>query len=79
MSVSWLALCKLKHITEYEDIPASELKKDNPDAGSVSIGTFHEERWLRMQRLVEIGLAKTEKEAKVYEKVDDSLELFGTS
>ncbi|KAM0338618.1 hypothetical protein ACHAPU_011274 [Fusarium lateritium] len=67
-----------KHITEYEEILVSELKKDNPDAGSVTIGTSHEERWLQMQRLVEIGLAKTEKEAKIYEKVNDGLELFGT-
>ncbi|KAF5232109.1 hypothetical protein FANTH_13105 [Fusarium anthophilum] len=59
-------------------ILVSELKKDNPNDDSVSLGSSHEERWRQMQRLVQIGLSKTEKEAKIYEKVDDGLELFGT-
>jgi hypothetical protein len=67
-----------KYITEYEEILQLELEKDNPTGDSVSLGSSHEERWRNMQRLVEIGLAKTEKEAKIYEKVNDGLELFGT-
>ncbi|EMT72371.1 Vegetative incompatibility protein HET-E-1 [Fusarium odoratissimum] len=67
-----------KYIAQYEEILVSELKKDNPDTDSVSLGSSHEERWRHMQRLVQIGLSKTEKEAKIYEKVNDGLELFGT-
>ncbi|KAM5361586.1 hypothetical protein ACJA88_014410 [Fusarium oxysporum] len=67
-----------KYIAQYEEILVSELKKDNPNTDSVSLGSSHEERWRHMQRLVQIGLSKTEKEAKIYEKVNDGLELFGT-
>ncbi|EXK29530.1 hypothetical protein FOMG_14004 [Fusarium oxysporum f. sp. melonis 26406] len=67
-----------KYIAQYEEILVSELKKDNPDTDSASLGSSHEERWRHMQRLVQIGLSKTEKEAKIYEKVNDGLELFGT-
>ncbi|KAF5585063.1 heterokaryon incompatibility protein het-E-1 [Fusarium pseudoanthophilum] len=67
-----------KYIAQYEEILESELKKDNPDGDSVSLGSSHKERWRQMQRLVEIGLSKTETEAKIYEKVNDGLELFGT-
>ncbi|KAF5700770.1 het-E-1 heterokaryon incompatibility protein [Fusarium globosum] len=67
-----------KYIAQYEEILVSELKKDNPDSDTVSLGSSHEERWRQMQRLVQIGLSKTEKEAKIYEKVNDGLELFGT-
>ncbi|WXC44317.1 hypothetical protein QX201_004054 [Fusarium graminearum] len=65
-----------KHIVEYEEILLSELKNDNPDV--TSLGTSYEERWQNMQRLVEIGLKKTEKEAKIYGKVNDGLQLFDT-
>ncbi|KAF4498458.1 Vegetative incompatibility HET-E-1 [Fusarium agapanthi] len=64
--------------SSYEEILVSELKKDDPDGDPVSLGSSHEERWRHMQRLVQIGLSKTEKEAKIYEKVNDGLELFGT-
>ncbi|KAG5751181.1 hypothetical protein H9Q70_006193 [Fusarium xylarioides] len=67
-----------KYIAQYEEILVSELKKDNPNGDPVSLGSSHEERWRNMQRLVQIGLSKTEKEAKIYEKVNDGLELFGT-
>ncbi|RBA17552.1 hypothetical protein FPRO05_11267 [Fusarium proliferatum] len=67
-----------KYIAQYEEILVSELKKDNPDSDTVSLGISHKERWRQMQRLVQIGLSKTEKEAKIYEKVNDGLELCGT-
>ncbi|KAL6922586.1 hypothetical protein FSST1_006612 [Fusarium sambucinum] len=65
-----------KYIVEYEEILLSELKKDNPDI--TSLGTSYEERWRNMQRLVELGLKKTETEAKIYGKVNDGLQLFDT-
>ncbi|KAJ4108684.1 hypothetical protein NW768_012161 [Fusarium equiseti] len=67
-----------KYMVQYEEILTSELKKDNPDADSVSLGSSHGERWRQMKRLVEIGLSKTEKEARGYEMADSGLELFGT-
>ncbi|RBR24877.1 uncharacterized protein FIESC28_02295 [Fusarium coffeatum] len=67
-----------KYMAQYEEILVSELKKDNPDDDSVSLGSSHEERWRQMQRLVEIGLSKTEKEARGYEMASSGLELFGT-
>ncbi|KAG4257736.1 hypothetical protein FPRO04_07957 [Fusarium proliferatum] len=67
-----------KYIAQYEEILVSELKKDNPDSDTVSLGSSYKERWRQMQRLVQIGLSKTEKEAKIYEKVNDGLELCGT-
>ncbi|KAF5022983.1 hypothetical protein F66182_4940 [Fusarium sp. NRRL 66182] len=67
-----------RYVAAYEEILVSELKNDNPGADTTSLGTSHQERWRNMQRLVEIGLAKTEKEAKIYGKVNDGLELFGT-
>ncbi|KAM0547577.1 hypothetical protein ACHAPJ_010321 [Fusarium lateritium] len=66
------------NFVEYEEILLSELRKENPNVDSISNGGSYEERWRHMQRLVEIGLTKTEKEAQVYEKVNDGLELFGT-
>ncbi|KAK6725305.1 hypothetical protein SNK04_004110 [Fusarium graminearum] len=65
-----------KHIVKYEEILLSELKNDDPDI--TSLGTSYEDRWQNMQRLVEIGLKKTEKEAKIYGKVNDGLQLFDT-
>lgn len=65
-----------KYIVEYEEILLYELKKENP--AITSLGTSYEERWRNMQRLVEIGLKKTEKEAKIYGKVNDGLQLFDT-
>ena len=67
-----------KYMAQYEGILISELKEDNPDDDSVSLGSSHEERWRQMQRLVEIGLSKTEKEARGYEIANYGLELFGT-
>ncbi|KAF0639823.1 hypothetical protein FPSE5266_00714 [Fusarium pseudograminearum] len=65
-----------KHIVEYEEILLSELKNDNPNI--TSLGTSYKERWQNMQLLVGIGLEKTEKEAKIYGKVNDGLQLFDT-
>ncbi|CEI67695.1 Vegetative incompatibility protein HET-E-1 [Fusarium venenatum] len=65
-----------KYIVEYEEILLTELKNDNPDIAS--LGTSYEERWRNMQRLVELGLKKTETEAKIYGKVNDGLQLFDT-
>lgn len=65
-----------KYIVEYEEILLSELKNDNPDI--TSLGTSYPDRWQNMQRLVEIGLKKTEKEAKIYGQVNDGLQLFDT-
>lgn len=65
-----------KYTAEYEEILLSELKKDNSDI--TSLGTSYEERWRNMQRLVQLGLKKTETEAKIYGKVNDGLQLFDT-
>ncbi|CAG7565872.1 unnamed protein product [Fusarium equiseti] len=67
-----------KYMAQYEEILMSELRKEKPDGDSVSLGTTQEERWLQMQRLVEIGLSKTENEARRYEMANSGLELFGT-
>lgn len=65
-------------ISKYEEILFSELKNENPNVDSIPNEDFDNERWRHMQRLVEIGLSKTKKEARIYEKVSDGLELFGT-
>ncbi|CAG1997514.1 unnamed protein product [Fusarium graminearum] len=67
-----------KHMAQYEEILIFELRKDKPDEDSVSLGTTQEQRWRQMQRLVEIGLSKTEKEARGNEMANSGLELFGT-
>ena len=67
-----------KYMAQYKGILISELKEDNPDDDSVSLVSSHEERWRQMQRLVEIGLSKTEKETRGYEIANSGLELFGT-
>ncbi|WXC48012.1 hypothetical protein QX201_007727 [Fusarium graminearum] len=67
-----------KHMAQYEEILIFELRKDKPDEDSVSLRTTQEQRWRQMQRLVEIGLSKTEKEARGNEMANSGLELFGT-